>query len=376
MDLQIELYSTPTVEGKKILSSKGFVCANIVLGTGVFYDEYLDPTNERAMNEELYRVLLKLDNPSSKRIEPYHVELFEALEREVLNKGCNAIIDLHVEHSYVHYGDHYYLLISAQGTAVVLEGIVIIPENKNIKSNALEQQIFRKLILSKLKEWHNKHEESIEHNCKLKLTADEWEFICKYPDLSFAEHLHVAYIEDIFDDKTYYINVRHSRHVYTGYFDYFEKLPYKNQIELAYTYCDWRSSDLIVKCDLFNAKHVLEWAQKGEFEFATLCLKAQKKEYSAQDLEDMQNLYDFFANLPEKVGRIEERNDERRHQIVREYICNYCNRSYISSNRYEEISYCPHCKKGKKGLTQEQEERVKDFGIKIEALKELLARNK
>lgn len=40
MDLQIELYTTPTVEGRKILSSKGFVCANIVLGAGVIDEDY------------------------------------------------------------------------------------------------------------------------------------------------------------------------------------------------------------------------------------------------------------------------------------------------------------------------------------------------
>ena len=60
-------------------------------------------------------------------VEPYHVELFDALEKEVLAKGANALVDLHIEHSYVHRGDYYYLLISAQGTAVVIEGIA---ENK------------------------------------------------------------------------------------------------------------------------------------------------------------------------------------------------------------------------------------------------------
>ena len=144
-------------------------------------------------------------------------------------------------------------------------------------------------------------------------------------------------------------------------------------IFLVGTFCDWKNSDLIVQCELFDAKHILEWAQKGEFEFATECLKAQKKEYSAQDLEDMQCLYDFFANLPEKVGRIEERNDDRRHKIMRIYICDHRNYSYILSEYEKTISYCPHCKKGKKGLTQEQEERVKEFGIKIETLKELLS---
>ena len=41
MNLQIELFSTPTVEGRKILSSKGFVCANVVLGARVIDDEYI-----------------------------------------------------------------------------------------------------------------------------------------------------------------------------------------------------------------------------------------------------------------------------------------------------------------------------------------------
>ena len=106
MNLQIELFSTPTVEGRKILSSKGFVCANVVLGARVIDDEYI-------AKWELPKYL------DTDGVEPYHVELFNALENEVLAKGANAVIDLHIEHSYVHRGDTYYLLISAQGTAVV-----------------------------------------------------------------------------------------------------------------------------------------------------------------------------------------------------------------------------------------------------------------
>lgn len=152
-------------------------------------------------------------------------------------------------------------------------------------------------------------------------------------------------------------------------------MPYEKQIELAYKYGGWRSSHLIVECELFEAKQILAWAQKGELEFATECLKARKKEYGSQDLEDMQELYDFFANLPENSGRIEEVNDERRKQVIRRYKCNYCNRSHILLNQYEEISYCPYCHKGKKGLTQKQEEMVKEYGIKVATLKELLSCN-
>lgn len=354
MDLQIELYTTPTVEGRKILSSKGFVCANIVLGAGVIYHAHKETSELPA---HFY-----VDG-----IKPYNLELFDALEREVLNKGGNAVIDLHIEHNYVKCGQYdYSLLISAQGTAVVLEGIDI-PENKNIKSKVLEQQFRNKQILAKLTKWNDGNQGL------LKLDIKEWIFIREYADLSYADILHKAYIKN----ALYVPNFSCDNCIYSSeFYSYFKQLPYEKQIELAYTFCDWRSSDLIVQCDLFDAKHILEWAQKGKFEFATECLKAQKKEYSAQDLEDMQCLYDFFANnLHEKVGRIEERNDERRHEIMRIYICDYCNYSHILSKYEKTISYCPHCKKGKKGLTQEQEERVNSFGVKIETLKELLSCN-
>ena len=357
MDLQIELYTTSTVEGRKILSSKGFVCANIVLGAGVIYYAHKETSELPA---HFY-----VDG-----IKPYNLELFEALEKEVHNKGGNAVIDLQIDYNYVHCGDRYLLLISAQGTAVVLGGIDI-PGNRNIKGKVLEQQFCNKQIQAKLTKWND------ENQGLLKLDIKEWIFIREYADLSYADILHKAYIKN----ALYVPNDGSKNQYYSFYiffysrefYSYFKQLPYEKQIELAYTFCDWKNSDLIVQCELFDAKHILEWAQKGEFEFATECLKAQKKEYSAQDLEDMQCLYDFFANLPEKVGRIEERNDDRRHKIMRIYICDHCNYSYILSEYEKTISYCPHCKKGKKGLTQEQEERVKEFGIKIETLKELLS---
>lgn len=362
MDLQIELYTTPTVEGRKILSSKGFVCANVALGAGVIGEDY--------------KMMQKFPKYMDKEgVEPYHVELFDALEREVLNKGGNAVIDLHIEHSYVHRGDYYDLLISAQGTAVVIEGIAEKPTKSNINGKVLEQQILRKHILTKLKEWYDEYERRTKageyvKNWDCYISDEEWVFVCRYPDISYAEYMHLAYTEGILDDDIY-IYVR-SQHVeYSRFFKYFKKLPYEKQIELAYKYCNQQSSKLIIECDLFDAKQILTWAQKGEFKFATECLNASKKEYSAQDLVDMQKLYDFFANLPE--DKIEEEVDGVKVWGVRTYLCKSCEKEFDISEDSKEEPYCMWCKKGKRGLTQEQEERVKEFGIKIETLKELLS---
>lgn len=362
MDLQIELYTTPTVEGRKILSSKGFVCANVVLDAGVI-DE------SRKMRQKFPKYMDK------EGVEPYHVELFDALEREVLNKGGNAVIDLHIEHSYVHRGDYYYLLISAQCTAVVIEGIAEKLTNSNINGKVLEQQVFRKHILTKLKEWYDEYERRTKKGVSVKnwdcyISDEEWVFVCRYPDISYAEYMHLAYTEGILDDDIYV----YSQHVeYSRFFKYFKKLPYEKQIELAYKYCNQQSSKLIEECDLFDAKHILEWAQKGELGFATACLKVRKKEYSAQDLEDMQKLYDFFVNLPE--DKIEEIVEEVKSYGIRRYLCKSCDKKFDISENTKEEAYSMWCKKGKKGLTQEQEERVKEFGIKIETLKELLSCN-
>lgn len=360
MDLQIELYTTPTVEGRKILSSKGFVCANVILGAC-------------EINED-YQMIQKFPKYIDKDgVEPYHAELFEALENEVLKKGANAVIDLHIEHNYVKCGQYdYSLLISAQGTAVILEGINI-PENKNIKGKVLEQQILRKHILTKLKAWYDEYEKRTKKGVSVEnwhcyISDEEWVFVCRYPDISYANDLHFAYTEGVLDDNLRDKTIRYSR-----YFKYFKQLPYEKQIELAYKYGGWRSSDLVVQCDLFDSKRILEWAQKGEFEFATDCLKAQKKEYSAQDLEDMQELYDFFVNLPE--DKIEEKVDGVKAWGVRRYLCKSCDTEFDISENTKEEAYCRWCKKNKRGLTKEQEEGVKDFGIKIEALKELLSCN-
>ena len=361
MNLQIELFTTPTVEDRKILSSKGFVYANVVLYAGVIGENY----------QMIQKFPKYIDKDG---VEPYHAELFEALENEVLKKGANAVIDLHIEHNYVKCGQYdYSLLISAQGTAVVLEGINI-PENKNIKGKVLEQQVFRKHILTKLKEWYDEYERRTKageyvKNWNCYISDEEWVFVCRYPDISYAEYMHLAYTEGILDDVILYSE----RVKYSRFFKYFKKLPYEKQIELAYKYCNQQSSKLIEDCDLFDAKHILEWAQKGELDFATSCLKAQKKEYSAQDLEDMQKLYDFFVNLPE--DKIEEKVKEVKSHGLRTYLCKSCDREFDISENTQEEPYCMWCKKNKRGLTKKQEERIQDFGIKIETLKELMSRN-
>lgn len=368
MDLQIELYTTPTVEGRKILSSKGFVCANIVLGASEITEDY--------------QMIQKFPKYMDKEgVEPYHVELFDALEREVLNKGGNAVIDLHIEHSYVKCGQYdYSLLISAQGTAVVVEGAAEKPTKSNINGKVLEQQVFRKHILTKLKEWYDEYEKRTKKGVSVEnlgcyISDEEWVFVCRYPDISYAEYMHFAYTEGLLNDRSIITNPYTNKYIYySRFFKYFKKLPYEKQIELAYKYCNQQSSKLIEECDLFDAKHILEWAQKGELGFAADCLKARKKKYCAQDLEDMQELYDFFVNLPE--DKIEEIVEEVKSYGIRRYLCKSCDREFnISEKTKEEPSYCEWCKKGKKGLTKEQEERVKEFGIKIEALKELLSCN-
>ena len=363
MDLQIELFSTPTVEGRKILSSKGFVCANVVLGAGVI--------------DEDYKMSLKFPKYMDKDgVEPYHVELFDALEREVLNKGGNAVIDLHIEHSYVHRYDSYCLLMSAQGTAVVIEGTAEKPTNSNINGKVLEQQVFRKHILTKLKEWYDEYERRTKageyvQNWNCYISDEDWLFVCRYPDISYAEYMHFAYTEGILKDRISANRYTNEYIYYSRFFKYFKKLPYEKQIELAYKYCNQQSSKLIEECDLFDAKHILEWAQKGELGFAADCLKARKKKYSAQDLEDMQKLYDFFVNLPE--DKIEEIVKEVKSYGIRRYLCKSCDRGFDISEKTKEEPYCWWCKKNKRGLTKEQEEGVKEFGTKIETLKELLS---
>ena len=239
MDLQIELFSTPTVEGRKILSSKGFVCANVVLDAGVI-DE------SRKMMQKFPECLYK------DGVEPYHVELFDALEREVLNKGGNAVIDLHIEHNYVKCGQSdYSLLISAQGTAVVLEGIDI-SENKNIKSKVLKRQILRKQIQAKLTKWNDEF-----NHAPLYIDFKEWIYICQSADISFADILHKAY-----NSNRLIISSR------MKYDDYFKKLPYNEQVKLSYTYCGDNCIYLIKKFDLFDEKHILEcswWYSSNPF---------------------------------------------------------------------------------------------------------------
>ena len=364
MNLQIELFTTPTVDGRRILSSKGLVCVNKTYGAGVICEKRPIPS------------FLDTD-----RVESYHIELFESLENEVLKKGANAVVDLHIEHSYVHYVNSYYLLISAQGTAVVLEGVEI-PINSNINDKVLEQQTLRKQILAKLKYWYEEYKKENFGKPRCYITEEEWAFICKYTnlfsdnDFYFADFLHLSHMES---ELWYGYSPCNNAGRIGGYLSYFKNLPYQKQIELAYKYISWNSFHIIVELNLFDAKHILEWATKGEYEIAIQCMKkVHKKEYSYQDLEDMQSLYEFFANLPEKAGSIEEIIDEKQIlRLGRRYVftCGHCNHKAYSCN-LDDFSYCSSCRKNKRGLTEEQEEIIKEFGVKVETLKELLSGDK
>lgn len=340
MYTKVEFFNTPIVEGRKILSYKGFVHASQVAGTGFLTDFMASFSDFFGGNSGVYRSTMN----------ELQSNVFRQLEKQATEKGANAIIGVHVDFDSISSKGMSMFMVSAQGTAVVLdEGQAIV--SKDGHSNEV-------VDLSELtkKEFINR----IAQNISVKITEEDWKSIIQFADVAIANDLHAVYCkiskpvpEGYLVDSRFVANYEH----------YFSKIPYEKQVELAYK--THTELDLIKKFNLFNAQEIFSWAKKGELSFAIDCLYSDKDVYNKGDLKDMEELCDYFENLPDK-GKIEEVKGGVFSSGGQKFICE------CGKKNDKNVIFCEYCGKNIKGVTRKQIKAIETFKSRVSILKELI----
>ena len=339
MSYNMEFFNTHNVEGRRILSFKGFVHASQVAGTNFLVDFVASFSDIFGGNSGVYRETMN----------ELYKNVFLQLEEMALAKGANAVIGVHLDFDNISGKGMSMFMVSAQGTAVTIEKPTIATKNRMstiIDGRTLEKMLFSQCVLESLKQERDKIQESV------------WTNIFKYNDVSIANALHDVYLS--IEDKYY------SQDFVNNYLKYFSTLPHEKQTELAYL--STTELALITKYHLFDARRILLWAQKGSIDFAIECLKANKPSYNEQDVLAMDELYNFFVNLPD-IGKFEEIQGGILSHGGIKYVC-------ICGKKNEEAKeFCSSCGKNIKGLTKYQVELIEGLRRKISILKELLKEN-
>lgn len=339
--MAIQLYNTPSVEGRKILSYKGFVNASQVTSAGFLSDFVASFSDFFGGNSGVYR----------SKMNELCDDVLKQLDSAAAAKGANAIVGLHIDFDDVSVKGVSMFMVSAQGTAVVLDN----EKDNSVTTNAglvgseqLKRKVFHYYIKPKIS--------------GANINEKEWQTLVSYADPSVAEDLHTEYLLALkkSSDHTDYKN-------FVNYYrEYFARLPFEKQIELVYT--SDQELDTIVKYELFDAKKVLAKAKEGQLDFAVSCLSAHRKMYSKADLADMEELYAYLTNLPD-VGQIAEVKGGVFSSGGKKFIC------VCGHKNDADAVYCSEygCGKNIKGLTKKQVDLIDRLHTKIDFLKEMLA---
>ena len=103
--------TTPTVEGKKIVSYLGLVSGEAIMGADIFKDLFASIRNIVGGRSEAYEKELR-------RAKELAVE---EMVREASALGANFVVAVDLDYETINMGNGNMLMVSASGTAVKLE---------------------------------------------------------------------------------------------------------------------------------------------------------------------------------------------------------------------------------------------------------------
>lgn len=344
--MNIEKFNTLSVEGRKILSNKGFVHAS----KEVYASDLIEGLWYYNGN---FWPGMRTDAELS---DPLFFAILEQIDKEAARMGANAIVGLRVDFSSItaYSGSVPYkrVMITAQGTAVVLDGSDEPTPNEDTKTvdfRQLRQEKIANIVNDRFKSWRT---------------------LLGYADAD-ADFLYNKYLE------SYNNYLEHNRDIRSEFKDvefslFFRHLPYEKRMELCYTLGKNHNPQLIIDNKLFDAKKILAFAKNGQLDLAVSCLEAERETYTEADLVDMRELYSYLTNLPD-VGQVLEDGTFR--------CCCGCDESYYNGPKSEHRKYeckdgeitCGRCGRNIKGLTKKQLETIASFGVTIQLLEKLLA---
>ncbi len=123
---------------------------------------------------------------------------------------------------------------------------------------------------------------------------------------------------------------------------------------------------LVDECQFFDAVRLQSLLAAGDaasLQLVVRCLPAFQPEYDRSDLESMERLLHSLRQLP-PLGRVEERRTLLGARRV--YMCPYGHSNNV------EAEFCAECGCDIYGLDEEGRKAISDFGLRCEALRDML----
>lgn len=349
----VQLFTTPIIDGMPIEKYYGIVTANQVAGTGFFTDLTASFSDLFGGNSGAYR----------ESMNGLCRDVTERLKEKAAELGANAIIGVSIDYDSISAKSMSMFMVSIQGTAVR------IADNDSAPHEYKENEVsWEELNLAYHKRKINRKIESDKP-----VTDEEWDFVLKNDVLELTPSLYQYYQKCNADPK---VESSNSGGTYgdlrplwatsgvSNFKKYLSKLDYKDAIKYVYENV-YDFKEIITSNKLFNASNILNIAKEGKLDIAISLLSVEKSSYNIQDLAEMQELSKYFENLPD-VGKKEEVKGGLFSSGGMKFICSCGTKNEISSE------YCSGCGKNIKGVTREEQQTINYYIELVQTLTEIL----
>lgn len=334
---------TNDIQGHSIEQYVDTICANVVVGTNVFSDLAASLSDFFGGFSGTYRNKLELIYNEAKK----------DLKNKARNIGANAIVGFSVDFDEISGGGKSMFMISASGTACVINDTCAkseIEKTDSVSQDALDVEVRRLFIRREI--------------CKGSLVKEEWRnFLFEHPQVDIINNLLDLYIN---------LNNYTVGEGYLGLREFVEKyfafLPKENVIPPVYNILldnPERISCLIHASNLFSPTHILSLVENKNIDLSIRLLDVNKDYYNREDLELMNKILLTYDNLPD-TGKIEVVKGSLLSREQEKFICDAGHKSS------REKEFCDTCNRNIKGLHKDQVAAIELFRAKIEALSNLL----
>lgn len=340
MEKRFIITATNNIEGRPILKYIDTICVNIVLGTNIFSDFVAGLSDIFGGHSGTYK----------SKLEKIYGEAKKELKEKAKALGANAIVGFSVDFDEISGNGKSMFMISASGTACVIE------EKNDLELEQLSNSVAPGSVVTlELK----KKEVILRITNGEEIEGELKEFLSDYPLQEVAKNIFDAFIDKFtYDYDFMYFVCR-----------YFSELPVEFATNFLYSIyanenCN-ATAWLLNNCKLFSPVETLKLFDRFPANNIIRILLADKKEFTLEDLHHMRQIYDKFSNLPD-TGKIE---------VVKGGMFSKDKEMFLCKNGHtneKDKEFCTSCGINIKGLTLQELQTIGLFKAKIEVVQSLL----
>lgn len=287
----ILVITTSSVDGLKIKRYLKPVSVHIVAGTNLFSDFLGGLTDVFGGRSQSYQ----------KQLTSLYNEAIERIKHAAYEVGGNCIVGLNIDLAEISGKGKSMFMLTAIGTAVVLEMEIIEKANLSQSSEKFENVAVERINMLRRK----KAIVEKANAGSLSLSDDIWNFITANQVDEVFPYLLKKYLEAISNDQ---MNPESSQKYHRLLLDFVDALPEQKKLDLLYNHIKeetnegiaLRLSEIIKELNLFDFNRSVELLQNNNFQIqkrAVRIVTYDKPFYNRQDINDLQKIRELIQSV-------------------------------------------------------------------------------